>query len=124
MGYRSNVFFAIAGELDALEAFLAAARLMPEFNLVFTEFAIKRARYEERAVFVIQGCWKHYETYPEVVALEAFWAHAHADEEHLDGVYIIVGEDPGDMSRRYFGSGGELASISASIDSHVTFDAT
>lgn len=124
MGYRSNVFFAIAGKKDDLEAFLTAAQLLVEFQPVFEEYESKRGKYGEQDVFVIQGNWKHYDSYPEVRALDAFWDHANEDEEHLDGVYIIVGEEPDDITQKYFGSGYDLAGVSTNINVEVTFEET
>lgn len=128
MGYVSNVLLAIAGPKNELTAFLTAASLEASTARVFDDFKhdIKKGKYGRLDVFTIQGAWKHYSNYDEIIALNLLWNHAEDGwGEKLYGAYIILGEDINDNTMKYFGLSDvqyELASINRDIEQNIDYD--
>ena len=101
MGYRSDVGILIEGSAEAIEnaKALIPVEIIKEFDF---EFEDERIKFSADDV-------KWYDSFPEVVAMEKWFADVEGlfddggSNTSLNGKFLRIGEECGDVEERYFG---------------------
>lgn len=119
MGYYSNVLIKVAGDSASVNQLMAELlisspvrynTLVKRFDIT-TEDNLTTFRFNNNNV-------KWYTHFDEVTSIESLWHYLEQTTTILNGIYITIGEELGDIRVEHINDGFSLAEVSVNINEY------